>query len=110
MCMMEEPERRFYHDLGIEDQRKWTDELIKCPAIAQCTPITHAAYMFHPVTYLFCEEDQALPYEMQQMMVQNAKSGGVEFVEEHCHAGHSPFLSMPRRVLEVVDRIRLGIE
>ncbi|KAF2731534.1 alpha beta-hydrolase [Polyplosphaeria fusca] len=105
MSMMLEPERRFYHDLSPEDQEKWVGELLKSPAGTQQTEITQTAYLYHPVTYLYCEEDQALPLEMQKMMVENAKKGGVAIAEETCKAGHSPFLSMPKRLLELVDRI-----
>ncbi|KAF2651493.1 alpha/beta-hydrolase [Lophiostoma macrostomum CBS 122681] len=108
LCIMLDPEGRFYQDLPEEEQKKWTSELIKCPAIAQQTPITQTAYLWHPVTYLFCENDQALPYEMQQMMVQNARETGVQFETESCAAGHSPYLSNPEKVIEVIRKISLN--
>lgn len=56
--------------------------------------------------YLYCSSDQALPFAVQQMMVQNVcQRYGVSFAEHHLNASHSPFLSMPERVLEVVQQI-----
>lgn len=99
---MDNPARRFYSDLSKEEQDHWVAELAPCPAIAQTTPLTYAAYLYHPATYLFCEGDQALPFEIQQTMVQQT---GVYFATERCSAGHSPFLSQPETVLKIVNNI-----
>ena len=105
MCMMLEPDRRFYQDLPVAEQQYWVDELIECPAIAQLTRVTQAAYQHHPSTYLFCENDQALPLEVQQMMVGKAEEAGIAFAKETCGASHSPFLSQPDAILNVVKKI-----
>lgn len=105
MCVMLEPARRFYNDLSKEEQDHWVSELKPCPAVAQTTPITQTAYLYHPVTYLFCENDQALPLAVQQSMVQKAEEKGVTIHKETCTAGHSPFLSQPEAVLNVAKKI-----
>lgn len=103
---MLEPEQRFYNDLPKEEQDHWTSELKPCPAIAQLTPITHAAYLHHPVTYLFCEKDEALPLSVQQMMVQKVSEGtGITVETETCTAGHSPFLSKPEIDLNLIRKV-----
>jgi len=58
--------------------------------------------MHHPVYYLFCEKDEALPLELQKMMVANS---GLDIKTETCSAGHSPFLSQPKTVLHLVEKI-----
>jgi hypothetical protein len=104
--MMLDPETRFYNDLPPDEQAHWTSELIKCPAVAQLTPITNAAYLYHPVTYLFCENDQALPLFLQQEMVKKIEeSTGITIEEQTCSAGHSPFLSQPETLLQLVNEI-----
>lgn len=105
MCFMLEPDRRFYNDLSKEEQEHWVAELKPCPAIAQLTPITQTAYTYHPTTYLFCEGDQALPVELQRMMVQQAEKKGAVINKETCSAGHSPFLSQPETVLNLAKKI-----
>lgn len=99
--MVEEGEI-FYSDLSEEDIVHWKSEMAPVPLITQTTPITYAAYQYFPVTYLYCTKDQALPLALQEMMVQ---SSGVVFKKESCDASHSPFLSMPQVVLDVVKRM-----
>ncbi|MCJ1394755.1 hypothetical protein MMC18_007635 [Xylographa bjoerkii] len=101
-CNMLESARRFYNDLPKPQQNRWVAELRPHPAIAQLTPISYAAYMHPPVTYLYCEKDEALPLEVQKMMVAGS---GPRFETETCTSGHSPFLSMPETVLKVVEKI-----
>jgi pimeloyl-ACP methyl ester carboxylesterase len=99
---MLEPDRRFYNDLSKQEQDHWVSELRPHPAIAQLTPLTYTAYLHHPVYYLFCENDEALPLDLQKMMVSNTP---VDFKTESCSAGHSPFLSQPETVLNFVNKI-----
>lgn len=99
---MDEPERRFYHDLSAEEQKHWVSELAPSPVIAQETVITYAAYKHYPVTYLYCTDDQASPLEYQEMMV---KGTGLQFDTESCNAGHSPFLSQPETILDIIKKM-----
>ncbi|KAI4594704.1 hypothetical protein KJ359_007507 [Pestalotiopsis sp. 9143b] len=106
MCEPVDGAKVFYHDVEPAEREQAISQLLQSPASTQTTPITHLAYLHHPVSYLYCTEDQALPYVVQQMMVRNVcKQYGVSFAEHHLNASHSPFLSMPERVLEVVQQI-----
>lgn len=106
MCEPVDGAKVFYHDVEPTEREQAISQLLQSPASTQTTPITHLAYLHHPVSYLYCTEDQALPYVVQQMMVRNVcKQYGVSFAEHHLNASHSPFLSMPERVLEVVQQI-----
>lgn len=99
---MSDPSHRFYNDLPRSQQEHWVAELKQQPAGAQLTPLTYVAYRYHPVSCLFCENDEALPLEAQKMMVAGC---GVDVQKFTCIAGHSPFLSQPDVVLEVVVKI-----
>lgn len=44
--------------------------------------------MYVPVTYLICENDQAVPVQLQEGFAQRANAK-----VERCSAGHSPMLS-----------------
>lgn len=105
MCIMEEPGRRFYNDLSNEDRAYWVSKLVKCPIGQQLTPITFAAHLHHPVTYLVCEKDEAIPAFIQRKMVEDARKENSAVIVEICSAGHSPFLSQPEEILRVVQRI-----
>lgn len=99
---MADPGHRFYNDLSQEEKDHWVSELRPSPAIAQLTPLTYTAYTHYPVTYLLCEKDEALPIDLQKMMVAGT---GIDFQTETCTSGHSPFLSQPETVLKVVKGI-----
>lgn len=110
MCTMLNPQERFYSDLPPNEQEYWVSRLRSSPAVTQTTAITYAAYRYHPSTYLFCEDDRALPLQVQQMMVlqvneELTKEGDLVIETESCSAGHSPFLSQPNTVLGLVERV-----
>ncbi|KAF2496335.1 alpha/beta-hydrolase [Lophium mytilinum] len=110
MCTMLEPGQRFYNDLGEAEQRFWVEELVESPAIAQLTRITQVSYMAHPSTYLFCENDQALPIQIQEMMVGKVEGTGAIFQKEKCSSGHSPFLSQPEVIVKIVQKLASRVE
>jgi hypothetical protein len=97
---MLDPQHRFYNDLSPSEQEHWTSLLKPHPASAQTTALTNEAYRYVSTSYLFCENDQALPVFVQEELVKNA---GVEIGVERCTSGHSPFLAMPERVVEVIE-------
>lgn len=68
--------------------------------IAQKTPLTKTAHTEIPVSYLYCESDQALPLSLQEAMV---KHSGLRVQELRCTAGHSPFLSQPDTFVERIQ-------
>lgn len=100
---MLDPKNRFYNDLPPSEQEHWTSLLKPHPASAQTTALTNEAYLYVSTVYLFCENDQALPIFIQEGFVKDA---GVGIGVERCESGHSPFLSMPERVVEVVEGLR----
>lgn len=104
MCTMADPAERFYNDLPAREQQTYVDMLVPNAVSTQVTPVTHVAWRHHPVTYLFCEGDQAIPAGVQRDMVGKARGAGAVVREVVCAAGHSPFLSMPGRVVEVLGR------
>jgi len=98
---MDDPDIRFYNDLAKEEQDQWISELAPVPVIALKTAITYAAYQHHPTTYLYCENDQAVQWEVQKIMVAGA---GIEIDTETCTAGHSPYLSQQQLMLDMVNK------
>ncbi|KAK9781027.1 putative AB hydrolase-1 domain-containing protein [Seiridium cardinale] len=106
MCEPQNPGDVFYHDLQGANREAAIASLGKSPTITHFTALTHLAYLYHPVTYLYCTEDKALPFVVQRMIVDNgSRQYGVKFGEENCGASHSRFLSMPDKVLEVVQHV-----
>ena len=96
----------FYHDLADSDAEIWVKRLSHHSGPTFTSHLTFAAWKTIPSTYILCEEDQALPIEAQEGMVADAKQAVPDSfdVVERCHAGHSPFLSMPDKVTESLKR------
>lgn len=95
----------FYNDLPPEDARHFVTQLVVHPTAAQWTEVTHEAFREISTTYLLCENDQALPLEVQKMICGRIEALGVNVDYETCLGGHSPFLSMPDKVAEVVNKV-----
>jgi hypothetical protein len=71
------------------------------------SPVQYAAWKHVPSTYIFCTEDQALSYETQLGIVERARKEGMLLRTERLEASHSPFLSMPEAVVDVIRRAAL---
>jgi pimeloyl-ACP methyl ester carboxylesterase len=99
---MQEPEHRFYNDLPDDEQKEWASLLKPMPRDALIAPVTHMGYLHHPVTYIHCEIDEAVPKGLQQMMVEGVKAAtNISIETKSMPTGHSPFLSNPELVLEL---------
>ena len=98
------PEQVFYNDLAKDEKTYYASLLQNQTSASFITPLTYAAWQHHPVSYLFCKNDQAIPLEKQQQIV--ADSGIESAVRRfECDAGHSPFLSQPQVVVDMVREI-----
>ena len=53
-----------------------------------------------PTGYVLCENDQASPLFVQELMVKTIRDSGVDIIEYRCNAGHSPQLSQPQRMID----------
>jgi pimeloyl-ACP methyl ester carboxylesterase len=72
------------------------DRLVPHPLDAFSTPVTDAAWASVPSTYVLCSQDQALHVDAQRFFATRCTTT-VEL-----HASHSPMLSMPARVAEIL--------
>ena len=57
-----------------------------------------------PATYLMCENDKCVPVSAQEGYV----AGVPGMRSERCGAGHSPMLSQPERMVEVIVKVASG--
>ncbi|KIX94637.1 uncharacterized protein Z520_09683 [Fonsecaea multimorphosa CBS 102226] len=110
--MPETPEDKFYHDI---DDPKLLQELVSNLRPQSYGPYfsksTYAAWRDVHSTYVMCQEDQALPFEVQRTMVANVKkvlaeSGGrIEMQVHTLDSSHSPFLSRPKELGDIVRSV-----
>jgi hypothetical protein len=107
ICIILDPATRFYNDLPAAEQDHWVSLLKPCSAKTQLQAVTYVAFLYHPVTHLICENDQALPAFLQRKMISNVEGGkaGLGFTIERCTAGHSPFSSQPDVLVKVAKKM-----
>ena len=98
------PGHYFYNDLSEDEVKKWSGLLRPQSWPAYKGTTTYAAYLTIPAYYLYCEKDQAFPYQAQMGLVGAAVDAGANIATETVDASHSPFLSMPERTGEFIRR------
>ncbi|KAL2814955.1 Alpha/beta hydrolase fold-1 [Aspergillus granulosus] len=88
-----------FHDLSPEEQLKQQAGLLHTSRAVFSGASTFEPWHQIPSAYILCEEDQALPLQFQEML--SAKLG-----TEHLYrvkSSHSPFLSIPDKLAEVLE-------
>ncbi|KAL2829748.1 Alpha/beta hydrolase fold-1 [Aspergillus cavernicola] len=90
-----------FHDLAPEEQQRWTSELVHTSREVFSGAATYEPWHQIPSAYIFCEEDRALPVQIQEML---AAKLGTELTFR-LKSSHSPFLSMPDRLADVLEEL-----
>ena len=117
---IDDPKWYFYSDLPEEQRDRWANALVRHPVVCQYEAVQDGKLKaelgervawrdVESVVYLLCTKDQALPDFVQQMMVNRLETEGglgksaiqVEVLE----SSHSPFLSMPEKVVKLVQKV-----
>ncbi|CAN9225221.1 unnamed protein product [Alternaria alternata] len=95
----------FYGDLP-EDEGQYWFEQIKSQAVASFyAPATGAAWKEIPTNYLLCEDDECVPPQVQEGMVNGVKEAAGEIEVTRLKSGHSPFLSRAEETVVWVQRV-----
>ncbi|KAI1123264.1 Alpha/beta hydrolase fold-1 [Nemania abortiva] len=92
----------FYSDVPKEDADRYFELLERQSQDAyefpvDCVPSNCGI----PHTFLVCENDQAMLLPFQEMLIAKIPT----FKVERCSAGHSPFITQPHRVIEVLAQM-----
>ena len=83
---------------------------MRFPVRAIAAETTAEAWRHFPVFYVFCERDEAITLEAQRGMVERVRGQGVVVREEVLGSSHSPFLSVPGKVVRLVEKARVAFE
>ncbi|KAF5680737.1 alpha beta hydrolase family domain-containing protein [Fusarium circinatum] len=102
-----DPIHLFYHDLPGEEAQ-WA----KNTMVAHGTNVQYAsincekvAWRVIPLTYIICGEDQGLPSFLQEGMIEKVEEQGVIVQKYRLPSSHSPFLSMPKKLADIVFEV-----
>ena len=92
----------WYNDLPKEEQQRQLAQTVPHPKAGSFHKPKVVAYSKIPTTFVYCTEDNAFPYVVQQALVAAHKSSGIHVDEETVESGHYPFLSVPEKLADVV--------
>ena len=101
---MKHPHQHFYNDLSTEDADYWVQKLKPMTFPPPVTP-KGEAWRIIPIAYLYCTMDNALPFAAQKMMVETMRDSGAQIETETFESSHSPFLSMPDKVVTWIQKV-----
>lgn len=99
----EGPEQVFYNDLPKEEQDAAVKKLVPQSYQVMHSPLTYCAWRDVPTSYLYCEQDQAIPIHIQKLMVEGTAEG-VNIQTSVVDAGHSPFMGKPKETADAIRR------
>ena len=104
LCWPAHPIQVFYHDVDPK-AGEHAASLLKSQSLPVfSSPLTYAAYMDIPTTYLFTQDDRSLPVMKQELMVSEARKAGAKIETETWKCAHSPFLIDPDAVAGLIRR------
>ena len=103
-----DPVGHFYHDLSPSDQQEALDMLVPFQWDAQFNKLDSrepVAWRKIPASYVICEDDAMLPAMYQQMIIDMVAAEGVKMKEFRVPSSHTPFWSMPQRMVEITKEV-----
>ncbi|KAL4918721.1 Alpha/beta hydrolase fold-1 [Aspergillus aurantiobrunneus] len=89
------------HDAPVEIQQKAESELVHTSRAVFSGPATYEPWHDIPPAYIITEDDRGLPLQFQELL--SAKLGTE--VIYRIKSSHSPFLSMPDRLAEILEEV-----
>jgi pimeloyl-ACP methyl ester carboxylesterase len=93
------PRDLFYADVHSAEAAETIARLVPQSAKTFTDAVTVAGWHTIPSTYIICEQDQALPAQLQKKLAVRADD------VRHLASGHSPFLSMPQDLAGMLSQI-----
>ena len=97
------PRKTLFNDLSDADADEWGKKLKSQPSEGWDGTTTYCGWEDVPSIYLVCEKDAVLPEAVQLQMAGLAGSKVVK-----CAAGHCVMLSLPEKVVEVIEEAIVG--
>ena len=99
MVHMASPQTQFFNDLSPSEAEPWVEALDATYYLGQQVKISSEEWRRRaPVAAVLCRRDYAVPLEQQEEMWR-----GVE--REWIDAGHTPYVSRPGEVAEILARL-----
>lgn len=102
--------RGAFVDPGVNDSdaETYLNTLIRWNLKCLYQRIKHAAWREIPVKYIYTTADMMVPLHYQQNVVEGVEKAGVKVQTFELSTGHCPWLSDPKRVVDIVDKVVSG--
>lgn len=103
--LVKSPRELFYHDLSQEEAGYWVSKLTpqSLKSLFEGGEYAYAGWQDVPTWYIGTIEDRGLPVVIQRMQVGMARGMGGIVEHRELQTSHSPFLSQPDRVVEIIS-------
>ncbi|MEU1593353.1 alpha/beta hydrolase [Streptomyces sp. NPDC005708] len=98
----ENPEVTLYNDVPGDKRDAALARLLPQTALSFAEPVRRAGWKTLPTSYVVCDDDQSLPPSYQEPF---AERTGATY---HLPSGHTPLLSMPGKLADLLEQIALG--
>ena len=99
----QDPAYLFYNDMSPDQAAYWTSR-IKPMHVQDMPSGYYEAWRHVPVSYLVCAKDNGISEFQQNAIIEAATAEGGVVHRTRVQSGHSPFLSVPEKVVEWVQR------
>jgi pimeloyl-ACP methyl ester carboxylesterase len=98
--------RNFFSDLPLAKGIEFSREMKAHSTASFSGTLTQPAYCLVPVSYLMCEDDEAVPAQVQKAaVVRIEEASGRQVKVYSCKAGHFPVVSQPAEVVRVIRQV-----
>lgn len=98
-----DPADFFYSDLPRNEAEEYITWLGRQSLyLLQSRESVYAGHLDLPVWYIYCTEDHAIPFDYQQQIVAGARAAGAKITTGSLDAGHSPFYSQPKKLVDLI--------
>ncbi|KAL4949989.1 Alpha/beta hydrolase family-domain-containing protein [Aspergillus filifer] len=92
-----------FHDVSPTDQQRYSSSLQHTSRVLFSGTATYEPWHTIPTAYIITDEDRALPPQLQEIMA--GKLGTEPELVVRVKSSHSPFLSMPGELADVLERL-----
>lgn len=107
--MIADPEgcaRTNFSDLPLDKGVQFARRMSVHSTVTFTGALTYPGYQHVPVSYLVCEDDHAVPLEIQRSIIARIQDESSHDVDVHlCKAGHFPSVSCPEEVARIIRRV-----
>jgi pimeloyl-ACP methyl ester carboxylesterase len=100
--VIDDPGTSLYGDVPDQDRAGAISQLVHQSMLSFVDTVTEVAWRGIESAYVLCENDQAVPMDLQEILAGRATTA------YRLASGHSPFLAVPAELADLIDEIVTG--